>query len=171
MNRRLKWIFGVSSAPESNKFILSVHHSKEDSGAFQWKIHRLFHLSKYQCWWWLWKWPITWYKMLWDRVSSRVPGLLVTAVSTIKVTVLEAGLSRMARPCTRTVSFEVVLERARPKIKFGTERPGTRNDQILKKYGNEVVPGTRSFLVVPRARAQHRNGILRVRTTLCQNEI
>ena len=26
------------------------------------------------------------------------------------------------------------LERARPKIKFGTERPGTRNDQISKKW-------------------------------------
>ena len=40
------------------------------------------------------------------------------------------------------------LERARPKIKFGTERPGTRNDQISKKWErvergrvrNEVVP-------------------------------
>ena len=28
------------------------------------------------------------------------------------------------------------LERARPKIKFGTERPGTMNDQISKN-GNE----------------------------------
>ena len=26
------------------------------------------------------------------------------------------------------------LEQARPKIKFGTERPGTRNDQISKKW-------------------------------------
>ena len=41
-----------------------------------------------------------------------------------------------------------VLERARPKLKFGTERPGTRNDQISKKWErvergrarNEVVP-------------------------------
>ena len=28
----------------------------------------------------------------------------------------------------------LILERAEPKIKFGTERPGTRNDQISKKW-------------------------------------
>ena len=51
--------------------------------------------------------------------------------------------------------------------------PGTRNDQISKNGNewNKVVPGTRSLLVVPRVRAQHRNGIFKVRTTLCPNEV
>ena len=48
---------------------------------------------------------------------------------------------------------------------------GTTRFQKNGNEWNEVVPGTRSFLVVLRVRAQHRNGIFRVRTTLCQNEI
>ena len=38
------------------------------------------------------------------------------------------------------------LERARPKIIFGTERPGTRNDRFRKKWERGKIFGTRSFL-------------------------
>ena len=48
---------------------------------------------------------------------------------------------------------------------------GTTRFQKNGNEWNEVVLGTRSILVIPRVRAQHKNGILRVRTTLCQNEI
>ena len=68
------------------------------------------------------------------------------------------------------------LERARPRSYLerndpeqGTprfQRNGNEGQYLdLGRARNEVVP-TRS-----RVRAQHRNGIFRVRTTLCQNEI
>ena len=60
---------------------------------------------------------------------------------TNKMWQFQPGLRRTARPCTRTVPF---LERARPKIIFGTERPGTRNDRFRKKWERGKIFGTRS---------------------------
>ena len=53
------------------------------------------------------------------------------------------------------------LERARPKIIFGTERPGTRNDRFRKKWERGKIFGTRSCPERGRSwvQAQHRNGI------------
>ena len=79
--------------------------------------------------------------------------------------------------CTRTVPFLVVPGRSwnehdqKSNLERNDPEQGTTRFQKNGNEWNEVVPGTRSFLVVPRVRAQHRNGIFRVRTTLCQNEI
>ena len=85
------------------------------------------------------------------------------------------GLRRTARPCTRTVPFLVVPGRSwnehdqKSNLERNDPEQGTTRFQKNGNEWNEVVPGTRSFLVVLRVRAQHRNGIFRVRTTLCQN--
>ena len=79
---------------------------------------------------------------------------------------IRAGLRRTAWPCTRTVPFLVVPGRSwnehdqKSNLERNDPEQGTTRFQKNGNEWNEVVSGTRSFLVVLRVRAQHRNGIL-----------
>merc|ERR1711911_533690 len=93
--------------------------------------------------------------------SSRMVGVMVGNPAGIRLGIRPpqngATLYQNGAVPGRSRSF---LERARPKIIFGTERPGTRNDRFRKKLERGKIFGTRSCPERGRSwvQAQHRNG-------------
>ena len=114
--------------------------------------------------------PIKGNKYSW-KPNERPLYVLQVVKSNMYFGMSRPGLRRTAWPCTRTLAFLVVLGRSwnehdqNSNLERNDPEQGTTRFQKNGNERNEVVPGTRSFLVVLRVRAQHRNGIFRARTT------